>query len=67
VLLRRLYLLLFIGIYTRRVQVMGITAHPTGARVVQLARNLTMVLTDRVRPVKFLIRDRDTRFTFEFR
>ena len=66
-LLSRLYVLFFIELDTRRVYIMGLTAHPTGAWVVQQARNLTMVLTDRVRPVKFLIRDRDTRFTFEFR
>lgn len=67
VLLRRPYVLFFIELVTRRVYVRGITTHPTGAWVVQQARNLTMVLTDRVRPVKFLIRDRDTEIHFDFR
>ena len=66
VLLKRLYVLFFIELDTRRVYVMAITAHPAGAWVVQQARNLTMMLTNRVHPVEFLIRDRDTKFTSSF-
>ena len=40
--------------------------HPTGSWVVQQASNLTMALDDRAQPVKFLIRDRDTKFTSSF-
>jgi putative transposase len=66
VLLKRLYVLFFIELDTRKVYFTGVTAHPTGSSVVQQARNLAMGLEDRVHPIKFLIRDRDTKFTFSF-
>ena len=66
VLLRRLYVLFFIELDTRRVYLTGITASPVGAWVVQQARNLTMVLAERARPIRFLVRDRDAKFTASF-
>ncbi len=66
VLLWRLYVLFFIELDTRRVHLTGVTASPTGAWVAQQARNLTMVLDERARQVRFLVRDRDTKFTAGF-
>ena len=63
VLLKRLYVLFFIELDTRKVYVTGITPRPTGVWVVQQARNLSMVVVERALPVKFLIRDRDAKFT----
>ncbi len=66
VLLRRLYVLAFIHHDTRRVRILGVTAKPVAAWVTQRARNLSMELADHVNAVKFLIRDRDTKFTSSF-
>jgi putative transposase len=63
VLLKRLYVLVFIGHGTRRLHVAGVTARPAGAWAVQQARNLAMDLGDCLGMLRFLIHDRDPLFT----
>jgi transposase InsO family protein len=67
ILLKRLYVLIFIQHGTRRLHLAGVTPHPTGAWAVQQARNLMMDLRDRIAGLRFVIHDRDPLFTLAFR
>jgi putative transposase len=64
--LQRLYVLFFIELGSRRVHLAGCTANPSAPWVTQQARQLTWTLAERPERVRFLIRDRDQKFTDRF-
>jgi putative transposase len=64
--LRRLYVLFFIELASRRVHLAGLTTNPNGSWVTQQARQFAWSLTERSTPLRFLIRDRDSKYTCSF-
>ena len=64
--LRRLYVLFFIELDSRRLHLAGCTAKPNAMWMTQQARNLAWTLSGRATPVRYLIRDRDSKFTRAF-
>jgi transposase InsO family protein len=64
--LRRIYVLFFIELSTRRAHLAGMTENPDGAWTAQQARNLLFSVPVRDRPLEFLIRDNDGKFTRTF-
>jgi putative transposase len=64
--LQRLYVLFFIELGSRRVHLAGCTTNPSGSWITQQARQLAWTWPQRSAPLRFVIRDRDSKFTRDF-
>jgi putative transposase len=64
--LRRIYVLFFIELGSRRVHLAGVAGNPSGAWVTQQARNVAWSLPERATTARYLIHDRDSKFTHAF-
>jgi len=64
--LRTLYMLFFIEVGSRRLHVTATTRNPDGSFVTQQARNLRFESDERAEPLRFLIHDRDAKFSGSF-
>jgi putative transposase len=64
--LGRLYVLFFIELGSRRVHLAGCTASPSGTWTAQQARQLAWSLSERLTPIRFLLHDRDSKFSRVF-
>jgi putative transposase len=64
--LGRLYVLFFLELSSRRVHFAGCTANPDGRWIAQQARQLAWSVSERATPAKFLIHDRDSKFSRAF-
>ncbi|MFT4542588.1 MAG: putative transposase [Planctomycetota bacterium] len=65
--LKTIYVLFVIDLESRRVHLAGLTANPNEAFMAQVARNLTDCMDGFLRGHRFLICDRDTKFTARFK
>ena len=63
----RYYVLFFIRLSSRRVHIAGITLQPHGGWIKQIARNVTDPIDGFLLGIRYLIMNRDTIFTAEFR
>lgn len=64
--LRRYYVLFVVEVERRVIHLLGVTANPDNSWVTQVARSFATGLEDAGRHFRFLVRDRDTKFTSSF-
>ncbi len=65
--LKTYYILFLIDLKTRRAHLAGVTTNPDDAFMAQIARNLMDPIDGFMRAHRFLICDRDTKFTAQFK